>query len=48
MTEMQLFFQLYNRGVVKELNPILKIEDKFVKVLYEFKSPNFIADIKNL
>lgn len=47
MTEMATAFSSFaNRGVVKELNPILKIEDKFGKVLYEFKSPNFVANIK--
>ena len=49
MTEMATAFSsLANRGVAKELNPILKIEDKFGKILYELKSPNFVADIKNL
>jgi len=47
MTEMATAFSAFaNRGTVKELNPILKIEDKFGKVLYEFKSQNFIVDIK--
>ncbi|MFA6513504.1 MAG: transglycosylase domain-containing protein [Patescibacteria group bacterium] len=47
MTEMATAFSSFpNRGVVKELNPILKIEDKFGKFLYEFKSPNFVPDIK--
>ncbi len=47
MTEMATAFSsLANRGVVKELNPILKIEDKFGKILYKFESPNFVADIK--
>ncbi|HEX7542802.1 MAG TPA: transglycosylase domain-containing protein, partial [Patescibacteria group bacterium] len=47
MTEMATAFSSFaNRGVVKDLNPILKIEDKFGKILYKFESPNFIADIK--
>lgn len=47
MTEMATAFSSFaNRGVVKELNPILKIEDKFGKVLYKFESPNFVANIK--
>jgi len=47
MTEMATAFSSFaNRGVVKELNPILKIEDKFGKVLYEFKSPNLVLNIK--
>jgi membrane carboxypeptidase/penicillin-binding protein PbpC len=47
MTEMATAFSSFaNRGVVKELNPILKIEDKFGKVLYEFKSPNLVVNIK--
>ncbi len=47
MTEMATAFSSFaNRGVVKNLNSILKIEDKFGKTLYKFESPNFIADIK--
>lgn len=47
MTEMATAFSSFaNRGVVKDLNPILKIEDKFGKTLYKFENPNFIADIK--
>jgi len=47
MTEMATAFSSFaNRGVVKDLNPILKIEDKFNKTLYKFESPNFVADIK--
>lgn len=47
MTEMATAFSSFaNRGVVKELSPILKIEDKFGKTLYKFESPNFIADVK--
>jgi len=47
MTEMATAFSSFaNRGVVKDLNPILKIEDKFGKVLFEFKSPNYVANIK--
>ena len=49
MIEMAAAFSSFaNRGVVKDLNPILKIEDKFGKTLFKFESPNFIADIKNL
>jgi len=47
MIEMATAFSSFaNRGVVKELNPILKIEDKFGKVLYKYESPNLIVDIK--
>jgi len=47
MTEMATAFSSFaNRGVVKNLNSILKIEDKFGKTLYKFQSSNFVADIK--
>jgi len=47
MTEMATAFSAFaNRGVVKDLNPIIKIEDKFGKTLYKFENPNFISDIK--
>lgn len=47
MTEMATAFSSFaNRGVVKELNPILKIEDKFGKTLYKFEAPNFISNVK--
>ncbi len=47
MTEMaQSFGTFANRGVSKPLTDILKIEDKTGKVLYEFKDPNYIKDIK--
>ncbi|KKP67521.1 MAG: Penicillin-binding protein [Candidatus Roizmanbacteria bacterium GW2011_GWA2_35_19] len=47
MTEMaQAFSSFANRGKVKKLNEILKIEDKLGKVLYKFSDPNYIKDIK--
>ncbi|MDO9028105.1 MAG: transglycosylase domain-containing protein [Candidatus Roizmanbacteria bacterium] len=47
MTEMaQAFSSFANRGVVKNLNPILKIEDKFGKTLFKFENPNFVSNIK--
>jgi len=47
MTEMAKAFSAFsNRGKVKNLNPILKIEDKFGKKIFEFKDPNFKKDIK--
>jgi 1A family penicillin-binding protein len=47
MTEMaQAFGSFANRGINKPLVAILKIEDKTGKVLYEFKDPNFVKDIK--
>ncbi len=47
MTEMATAFSSFaNRGVVKDLNPILKIEDKFGQTLYKFESQNFVVNIK--
>jgi len=47
MTEMaQAFSAFSNRGKVKDLNPILKIEDKYGRKIFEFKDPNFKKDIK--
>lgn len=47
MTELsQAFSAFANRGIAKELNPILKIQNKEGKTLYQFKDPNFISDIK--
>jgi penicillin-binding protein 1C len=41
MTEMA-----QNQGVPRKLNGILKVEDRFGKVLYEFKDPNLVKDVK--
>jgi penicillin-binding protein 1C len=47
MTEhAQAFSALANRGVPRKLNPILKIEDKFGKKIYEFKDVNIVKDVK--
>ncbi|NTU47125.1 penicillin-binding protein [Candidatus Roizmanbacteria bacterium] len=47
MTEMaQAFSAFPNRGKVKDLVSILKIEDKSGKVLYQFKDPNYVQNIK--
>jgi len=47
MTEMtQAFSAFANRGKVKKLTSILKIEDKFGKKIFELKDPNFKKDIK--
>ncbi len=47
MTEMaQAFSSFANRGVPRRLNPILKIEDKFGKKLFEFKDVNFVKEVK--
>ncbi|KKQ24218.1 MAG: Penicillin-binding protein [Candidatus Roizmanbacteria bacterium GW2011_GWC2_37_13] len=47
MTEMaQAFSAFANRGKVKKLIEILKIEDKLGKTLYKFENPNFVADVK--
>ena len=42
----QAFSALANRGVPRKLNPILKIEDKFGKKIYEFKDVNIVKDVK--
>ncbi len=47
MTEMaQAFSSFANRGIPRKLNPILKIEDKFGKKIYESKDMNLAKDIK--
>jgi len=47
MTEMaQAFSAFANRGKVKKLNAILKIEDKFGKKIFELKDQNIKKDIK--
>ncbi len=47
MTEMaQAFSTFANQGVPRKLNQILKVEDRFGKVLYTFKDSNFSADVK--
>ena len=47
MVEMaQAFSSFANRGKAKKLNSILKIQDKTGKVLYEFKDPNFVKEVK--
>ncbi len=47
MTEMaQAFSAFANHGVSKKLKGVLKVEDRNGKVLYEFKDPNFVQDIK--
>ncbi|MCL4364245.1 penicillin-binding protein [Patescibacteria group bacterium] len=46
MTEMaQAYSAFANRGIPKKLNGILKIEDKFGRVLYKFDDPNYIPDV---
>ncbi|MCX6730871.1 MAG: transglycosylase domain-containing protein, partial [Candidatus Roizmanbacteria bacterium] len=47
MTEMaQAFSAFANQGVPRKLNQILKIEDRYGKVLYKFEDPNIVADVK--
>lgn len=47
MTEMaQAFSTFANQGIPRKLNQILKIEDRFGKVLYTFKDTNFVQDVK--
>ena len=47
MVEMaQAFSAFPNQGVPKKLTPILKVEDKYGKVLYQYNDPNYIKDIK--
>ena len=48
MTEMtQAFSSFANQGKVRRLNSILKVVNKHNEVIYEFKDPNFIADVKS-
>lgn len=42
----QAFSAFANYGKVKKITEILKIEDKFGNIIYEFKDNNFIKDIK--
>lgn len=47
MTEMaQAFSAFANRGKVKKLTEILKIEDKFERTIFKYENPNFVQDIK--
>jgi len=47
MTEMaQAFSTFANQGTPRKLNQILKVEDRFGKVLYKFEDTNFVADVK--
>ncbi len=47
MTEMaQAYSTFANRGVAKKLNAILKIQDKYGHVLYQFKDPNYIQNLE--
>jgi membrane carboxypeptidase/penicillin-binding protein len=47
MTEMaQAYSALANRGIARKLNYVLKVEDKAGNVLYEFKDPNFVQNVK--
>lgn len=47
MTEMaQAFSAFANLGKPRELSSILKVTDRNKKVLYEFKDPNFKADVR--
>lgn len=47
MTEMaQAFSAFPNRGVPKKLNVILQVKNKKGGVLYTYKDPNFIKDVK--
>lgn len=47
MTEMaQAFSSFANRGRPRKLIPILKVQDKAGKTLYEFKDGNFVKDVK--
>lgn len=47
MTEMaQAFSAFANQGIPRKLNEILKIEDRYGKVLYKFDDPNIVADVK--
>ncbi len=47
MTEFtQAFSSFPNRGIPRKLNAILEIKDKTGKILYKFKDPNFVKDVK--
>ncbi len=46
MTEMaQAYSTFANRGIPKPLESILKVEDKYGKILYQYNDPNFIQNI---
>jgi membrane peptidoglycan carboxypeptidase len=46
MVEMaQAFSTFPNQGVPRKLNPILKVQDKFGNVIYQYKDPNLVADV---
>lgn len=47
MTEMsQAFSAFANQGIPRKLNQILKVEDRYGKVLYQFNDPNLVLDVK--
>jgi membrane peptidoglycan carboxypeptidase len=47
MTEMaQAFSAFANQGIPRKLNQILKVEDRYGKVLYKFDDPNVVLDVK--
>lgn len=47
MIEMaQAFSAFANEGIPKKLVSVLKVTDKNNKVIYEYKDPNFVSDIK--
>ena len=47
MTEMaQAFSAFANLGKPRELSSVLKVTDRNMKVLYEFKDPNYRADVR--
>lgn len=47
MTEMaQAFSAFANRGKVKKLAEILKVEDKFGRTIFKFENSNFIQEVK--
>ena len=49
MIDMAVAFGVFaNSGVRKDLVSILKVEDRYGKVLEEFKNPNFQKDLENL
>lgn len=47
MTEMaQAFSTFPNRGIPKKLNAILAVKNKKGEILYTYKDPNFVKDVK--
>lgn len=47
MIDMAKAFSAFaNEGVAKDLVPILKVKDKYGKVIYEYKDPNLVQNVR--